>query len=104
MLTGSMGLLPSASLGSSGPGLYEPIHGSAPDIAGKGIANPIAAIWAGAMMLDHLGERAAHDRILRSIETVLADGNVKTPDLGGRATTADMARAVTAAMSSKAAV
>ena len=65
------------------PSMFEPIHGSAPDIAGKGIANPIAAIWAGAMMLDHLGERAAHDRILAAIESVLADERVKTPDLGG---------------------
>jgi tartrate dehydrogenase/decarboxylase/D-malate dehydrogenase len=78
--------------------MFEPIHGSAPDIAGKGIANPIAAIWAGAMMLDHLGERGAHDRILRAIESVLSDERVKTPDLGGRATTAEMTRAVTAAM------
>ena len=54
--------------------MFEPIHGSAPDIAGKGVANPIAAIWAGAMMLDHLGERSAHDRILASIEGVLARG------------------------------
>jgi tartrate dehydrogenase/decarboxylase/D-malate dehydrogenase len=78
--------------------MFEPIHGSAPDIAGKGIANPIAAIWAGAMMLDHLGERASHDRILASIEGVLSDGQVKTPDLGGRAMTAEMTKAVTAAM------
>jgi tartrate dehydrogenase/decarboxylase/D-malate dehydrogenase len=78
--------------------MFEPIHGSAPDIAGKGIANPIAAIWAGAMMLDHLGERAAHDRILFAIESVLADERVKTPDLGGRATTGDMSKAVAAAM------
>jgi tartrate dehydrogenase/decarboxylase/D-malate dehydrogenase len=78
--------------------MFEPIHGSAPDIAGKGIANPIAAIWAGAMMLDHLGERAAHDRILSAIESVLADERVKTPDLGGRATTADMTGAVAAAV------
>jgi tartrate dehydrogenase/decarboxylase/D-malate dehydrogenase len=78
--------------------MFEPIHGSAPDIAGKGIANPIAAIWAGAMMLDHLGERAAHDRILRAIEAVIADERVRTPDLGGKATTAEMTRAVTTAM------
>jgi 3-isopropylmalate dehydrogenase len=101
MLTGSIGMLPSASLNSRNQGLYEPSHGSAPDIAGKGIANPIAAIWAGAMMLDHLGERAAHDRILSAIEGVLADERVKTPDLGGRSTTADMTRAVAAAMSAK---
>jgi tartrate dehydrogenase/decarboxylase/D-malate dehydrogenase len=78
--------------------MFEPIHGSAPDIAGKGIANPIAAIWAGAMMLEHLGERAAHDRILRAIEAVIADDKVRTPDLGGKATTTDMTRAVTAAL------
>jgi tartrate dehydrogenase/decarboxylase/D-malate dehydrogenase len=78
--------------------MFEPIHGSAPDIAGKGIANPIAAIWAGAMMLDHLGERSAHDRILRAIEAVIADERVRTPDLGGKATTADMTKAVAAAM------
>jgi tartrate dehydrogenase/decarboxylase/D-malate dehydrogenase len=78
--------------------MFEPIHGSAPDIAGKGISNPIAAIWAGAMMLDHLGERAAHDRILRAIEAVIADEHVRTPDLGGTATTADVTAAVTRAM------
>jgi tartrate dehydrogenase/decarboxylase/D-malate dehydrogenase len=100
-------MLPSASLGTADEktgkrmALYEPVHGSAPDIAGKGIANPIAAIWAGAMMLEHLGERQAHDRILAAIEGVLADERVQTPDLGGRATTVDMTRAVTAAMSAK---
>jgi tartrate dehydrogenase/decarboxylase / D-malate dehydrogenase len=78
--------------------MFEPIHGSAPDIAGKGIANPIAAIWAGAMMLDHFGERTAHDRILHAIEAVIADERVKTPDLGGKATTAEMTKAVTTAM------
>jgi tartrate dehydrogenase/decarboxylase/D-malate dehydrogenase len=105
-ISGSLGVAPGGNINPdrTTPSMFEPIHGSAPDIAGKGIANPIAAIWAGAMMLDHLGERSAHDRILKSIETVLADGNVKTPDLGGRATTADMARSITAAMNSKAAV
>ena len=80
------------------PSMFEPIHGSAPDIAGKGVANPIAAIWAGAMMLDHLGERAAHDNILRAIELVIGDERVKTPDLGGSATTAEMTKAVTSAL------
>jgi tartrate dehydrogenase/decarboxylase/D-malate dehydrogenase len=79
--------------------MFEPIHGSAPDIAGKGIANPIAAIWAGAMMLDHLGERAAHDNILRAIEQVIGDERVKTPDLGGKATTKEMTAAVSTALS-----
>jgi tartrate dehydrogenase/decarboxylase/D-malate dehydrogenase len=102
-ISGSLGVAPGANLNPdrTTPSMFEPIHGSAPDIAGKGIANPIAAIWAGAMMLDHLGERAAHDRILKSIESVLADGSVKTPDLGGRATTADMSKAITAAMNAK---
>ena len=78
--------------------MFEPIHGSAPDIAGKGIANPVGAIWAGAMMLDHLGERAAHDRIVSSIGRVFADGRIKTPDLGGRATTAQVGAAVAQAL------
>jgi tartrate dehydrogenase/decarboxylase / D-malate dehydrogenase len=99
-ISGSLGVAPGANLNpeKTTPSMFEPIHGSAPDIAGKGIANPIAAIWAGAMMLDHLGERAAHDRILSAIESVLADERVRTPDLGGRATTAEMAAAVTAAL------
>ena len=102
-ISGSLGVAPGANLNPdrTTPSMFEPIHGSAPDIAGKGIANPIASIWAGAMMLDHLGERAAHARILKSIEVVLAGGSVKTPDLGGRATTTDMAKAITAAMHAK---
>jgi tartrate dehydrogenase/decarboxylase / D-malate dehydrogenase len=102
-ISGSLGVAPGGNINPdrTTPSMFEPIHGSAPDIAGKGIANPIAAIWAGAMMLDHLGERAAHDRILRSIEIVLAEGSIKTPDLGGRATTADMSKAITAAMHAK---
>jgi tartrate dehydrogenase/decarboxylase/D-malate dehydrogenase len=101
-ISGSLGVAPGGNINPdrTTPSMFEPIHGSAPDIAGRGIANPIAAIWAGAMMLDHLGERAAHDRILRAIEAVIADESVRTPDLGGRATTTDMARAVTAAMQS----
>jgi tartrate dehydrogenase/decarboxylase/D-malate dehydrogenase len=99
-ISGSLGVAPGGNINPdrTTPSMFEPIHGSAPDIAGKGIANPIAAIWAGAMMLDHLGERAAHDRILFAIESVLADERVKTPDLGGRATTADMTKAVASAM------
>jgi tartrate dehydrogenase/decarboxylase/D-malate dehydrogenase len=71
-LTGSLGLAPGANLNPERryPSMFEPIHGSAPDIAGKGIANPVGAVWAGAMMLDHLGEREAHDRILAAIEGV----------------------------------
>ena len=99
-ISGSLGVAPGGNINPerTTPSMFEPIHGSAPDIAGKGIANPIAAIWAGAMMLDHLGERAAHDRILQAIESVLSDERVKTPDLGGRATTAEMTAAVTSAL------
>jgi tartrate dehydrogenase/decarboxylase/D-malate dehydrogenase len=99
-ISGSLGVAPGGNINPdrTAPSMFEPIHGSAPDIAGKGIANPIAAIWAGAMMLDHLGERAAHDRILGAIEAVIADERVRTPDLGGKATTAEMTKAVTAAM------
>ena len=75
--------------------MFEPIHGSAPDIAGKGIANPIGAIWAGALMLDHLGRRDLHDRLVSAIERVVATGTVRTPDLGGTATTQQMADAIT---------
>ena len=104
-ISGSLGVGPGGNINPdrTAPSMFEPIHGSAPDIAGKGIANPIAAIWAGAMMLDHLGERAAHDGILRAIERVIGDELVKkTPDLGGNATTADMTKAVTAALTADA--
>ena len=102
-ISGSLGVGPSGNINPdrTTPSMFEPIHGSAPDIAGKGVANPIAAIWAAAMMLDHLGERTAHDSILRAIERVIGDERVKTPDLGGRATTVDMTRAVTAALAAQ---
>ena len=99
-ISGSLGIAPSGNINPerTTPSMFEPIHGSAPDIAGKGIANPVAATWAGAMMLDHLGERAAHDRIVAAIERVFADGRIKTPDLGGRATTAEMSGAIAQAL------
>ena len=101
-ISGSLGVGPGGNINPerTTPSMFEPIHGSAPDIAGKGIANPIAAIWAGAMMLDHLGERAAHDKILKAIETVIGDERVRTPDLGGKATTAEMSKAVVQALTS----
>jgi tartrate dehydrogenase/decarboxylase/D-malate dehydrogenase len=74
--------------------MFEPIHGSAPDIAGKGIANPIGAIWAGALMLDHLGRKDLHDRIVAAIERVVASGKDRTPDLGGKAKTSELAEAI----------
>jgi tartrate dehydrogenase/decarboxylase / D-malate dehydrogenase len=78
------------------PSLFEPVHGSAPDIAGKGIANPIGQIWCGAMMLQFLGYPKAHDAVLSAIEAVLAPGSgaPKTPDIGGNASTADLGAAI----------
>ncbi len=100
--TGTIGIAPSANLNPTRqhPSLFEPVHGSAPDIAGRGIANPIAQIWSGAMMLDFLGHRAAHDAILKAIEAVLdpASGAPRTADLGGTASTTDLGRAVAAAL------
>jgi tartrate dehydrogenase/decarboxylase/D-malate dehydrogenase len=95
-LTGSLGLAPGANLNPPGdhPSMFEPIHGSAPDIAGQGVANPVGAIWAGALMLAHLGLHDAHDRLVAGVERVLADGRVRTPDLGGTASTDELAAAV----------
>ena len=95
-ISGSLGVAPGANINPEQryPSMFEPIHGSAPDIAGKGIANPIGAIWAGAMMLDHLGMTAAHDRILAAIEKVVGGGGPRTPDLGGKATTKEVTAAV----------
>ncbi|MEK7436258.1 MAG: tartrate dehydrogenase [Pseudomonadota bacterium] len=94
-LSGSLGIAPTANLNPerSFPSMFEPIHGSAFDIAGKGIANPIATFWTGAMMLEHLGEVRAAARLMRAIEAVTAK-RVFTPDLGGSARTADVTRAV----------
>lgn len=98
VLAGSLGLMPSASHSVSGPSMYEPIHGSAPDIAGKGVANPISMILSVAMMLrDSFGEIAAAEQIERAVEHVLREG-VLTPDLGGRATTAQMTAAIIEAL------
>jgi tartrate dehydrogenase/decarboxylase/D-malate dehydrogenase len=95
-VSGSLGIAPSGNINPERrhPSMFEPIHGSAPDIAGKGIANPIGAIWAGALMLDHLGARAGHDLIVAAIERVLGGGGPRTPDLGGRATTENVTEAI----------
>ncbi|HJW56979.1 MAG TPA: tartrate dehydrogenase [Burkholderiaceae bacterium] len=101
---GTIGIAPSANLNPERnfPSLFEPVHGSAPDIYGRNIANPIAMIWSGAMMLDFLGNgdathRAAHDAIMRAIETVLVNGP-RTPDLDGTATTTEVGAAIAAAI------
>ncbi len=94
MITGSIGLLPSASLGDGGPGVFEPVHGSAPDIAGQGIANPLAMFLSAAMLLRHgLGREEAAARIESAVDRALEAG-LRTGDLGGTATTADATRAV----------
>lgn len=88
-LMGSLGMAPSANLNPEGayPSMFEPVHGSAPDIAGKGIANPIAMVWSAALMLDHLGEKEAAGLVMRAIEDLVEEGRMLTPDLGGHATT-----------------
>ncbi|WP_377702847.1 tartrate dehydrogenase [Pseudoduganella sp. UC29_71] len=104
--TGTIGIAPSANLNPERtfPSLFEPVHGSAPDIAGKNIANPVAMIWSGALMLQFLGQgdaaqqaafQAAHDDIMRAIETVLVEGP-RTPDMGGSASTTGMGEAIAA--------
>ncbi len=100
-LAGSLGIAPTANLDPSRrfPSMFEPIHGSAFDIAGRGIANPIATFWTGALMLDHLGEKDASARLMQAIERVTASG-LSTPDLGGRATTHEVTQAVCDALRS----
>jgi len=99
-VVGSIGLGPSANIDPSGvhPGMFEPIHGSAPDIAGTGVANPIATCWSAAMMAEHLGEVGVADDIMTAIESVTTDGTVLTPDLGGTATTAAVGEALVSAL------
>lgn len=99
-ISGSMGLAPSANLNPERryPSLFQAIHGSAPDIAGQGIANPVATIWSVQLMLSYLGEMEAAASLMNAIEQVLASGQVRTPDLGGRATTVEMSQAIGAAL------
>jgi tartrate dehydrogenase/decarboxylase/D-malate dehydrogenase len=101
--TGTIAIAPSANINPEGtyPSLFEPVHGSAPDIAGKGIANPIGQIWCGAMMLEHFGYAEAGQAIVRAIERVLEAGPAHapfTPDMGGRAGTGDLGRAIAEAL------
>lgn len=98
-VTGTIAVAPSANINPERrhPSMFEPVHGSAPDIAGQGIANPIGQIWSGAMMLEHLGETQAAAAILKAIETVLSDPSApRTPDLGGKATTREVGAAIAA--------
>ena len=99
-VAGSMGLAPSANLNPERryPSLFQAIHGSAPDIAGKGVANPIASIWSAQLLLDFLGEQEAAALLMRAIEATLADGQTRTPDLGGPATTRQMGDAIRASL------
>ncbi len=95
-VAGSIGIAPSANINPERdyPSMFEPVHGSAPDIAGKGIANPVAMIWSAAMMLEHLGEAEAASAIEAAIETVFEDEASRTADMGGRATTQECGRAI----------
>ncbi|MCS7044911.1 MAG: tartrate dehydrogenase [Gemmataceae bacterium] len=100
IVTGSVGLAASANLNPEGtyPSMFEPVHGSAPDIAGRGIANPLAAILSAKLLLDHLGHARSASALHRAVAAVLKEGKVRTPDLGGTATTVQMADAVIAAL------
>jgi isocitrate dehydrogenase (NAD+) len=97
-LVGGLGLIPGANLGWE-YSVFEPVHGSAPDIAGTGVANPVAMILSGAMMLRHLGEREGASAVERAVDAVLDRGDVRTPDLGGTSSTMDVAEAVAGAVS-----
>jgi len=98
-IAGSIGIAPAANINPERefPSMFEPVHGSAPDIAGTGVANPLGALWSASMLLDHLGEAEAGRALMAGIERTLADGTTRTPDLGGTATTDEMADAVIAA-------
>jgi tartrate dehydrogenase/decarboxylase/D-malate dehydrogenase len=98
--TGTIGIAPSGNINPDGrfPSVFEPVHGSAPDIAGQGIANPIGQIWSGAMMLEHLGEKEAGRAIVDAIERVLGEKTLRTRDLGGNADTAACGKAVAEAI------
>ena len=95
-ITGTIGIAPSANLNPEKefPSMFEPVHGSAPDIAGQGIANPIGQIWSGAMMLEHLGESEAASAILKAIERLFAETDLRTREMGGTASTVEMAKAL----------
>mgnify|MGYP002632863968 CR=1 FL=1 len=99
-VTGTIGIAPGGNINPEReyPSMFEPVHGSAPDIAGKGICNPIGEIWSAAMMLDHLGQAEAAADIVGAIERVIRDSDIKTPDMGGKASTTDLGDAIVAAL------
>ena len=99
-LAGSLGIAPTANINPERdtPSMFEPIHGSAFDITGKGIANPVATFWTAAMMLEHLGERQAAEQLMKAVEHVTADPSLHTPDLGGKANTKQVTDAVCEAL------
>ena len=99
-MLGSIGISPSANLNPEGkyPSMFEPIHGSAPDIAGKGIANPIGTFWAAAMMLDHFKCYDLSEKLMNAVTDVLSKGEIRTPDIGGKSTTTEVTDAVIAAL------
>ena len=99
-VAGTIGVAPSANINPTRefPSMFEPVHGSAPDIAGKGIANPIGQIWSGALMLDHLGHPKAAAAVESAIETVLDDPHLRTPDMGGKGTTVEVGKAIESAL------
>jgi tartrate dehydrogenase/decarboxylase/D-malate dehydrogenase len=99
-VAGSIGIAPSSNINPerNHPSMFEPVHGSAPDIAGKWVANPIGQIWSGAMMLDHLGHSEAARAIERAIEIVLTEGGPRTRDMGGNAGTEDVGKAIAEAV------
>ncbi|MBP2018725.1 tartrate dehydrogenase/decarboxylase/D-malate dehydrogenase [Symbiobacterium terraclitae] len=100
---GSIGMAPSANINPERkyPSMFEPVHGSAPDIAGKGIANPVGQIWSSSMMLDHLGRQDLGEAVMTAVEDVLEEGRVRTPDLGGRSTTNEMVDAIIARLEAR---
>lgn len=94
--TGTIAIAPSANINPARefPSMFEPVHGSAPDIYGQKISNPIGAIWSGAMMLQHLGHLGAYDSVMAAVEHVLSDASCLTPDMGGRGNTEQLGKAV----------
>ncbi|MCP4008454.1 MAG: tartrate dehydrogenase [Proteobacteria bacterium] len=99
-ITGTIAIAPSANINPEGryPSMFEPVHGSAPDIAGKNVANPIGQIWSGAMLLAHFGHQQAHDAILEGIEQLIRSGEYLTPDMGGKASTQAVGEAISTAI------